>query len=54
VLLLIGVVITGLMVANARQKHGGWQEAGLWPMGGADAPPDGELEQTLDGKEPGG
>ena len=54
VLLLIGVVITGLMVANARQKHGGWQEAGLWPMGGADAPPDGELEQSSDNKEPGG
>jgi hypothetical protein len=53
-LLLIGVVITGLMVANARQKHGGWQEAGLWPMGGDTAPPDGELEQSSDDKEPGG
>ena len=53
-LLLIGVVITGLMVANARQKHGGWQKAGLWPMGGDTAPPDGELEQSSDDKEPGG
>ena len=53
-LLLIGVVITGLMVTNARQKHGGWQEAGLWPMGGDTAPPDGELEQSSDDKEPGG
>ena len=53
-LLLIGVVITGLMVSNARQKHGGWQEAGLWPMGGEGAPPDAELEDDLDNVESSG
>ena len=53
-LLLIGVVITGLMVANARQKHGGWQEAGLWPMSGDNAPPDAELEGDLDNIESSG